>query len=158
MSEVFFYKLMTDDPTDILRKLLIRLHQSGWKVLVRGVSEDDINSLDRNLWISPGDGFLPHAVVGGEFDSQQPILLTTGQESPNSPQALVLFGGADFYGDELGKRRRISIVFRSNFIDELKAARNQWSKLQKTDARLQYWSMDSGKWKLEAQHNLPKNN
>ena len=154
MSEVYFYRITESDPFELLRRLLERSHDSGWRVAVRARTQEEIESLDRRLW--HGDGFLPHARAGGPFDAEQPILLTTGDGSGNHPDALILFDGAAFDDAEIDRHRRISIVFRAGREDEMKIGRRQWSRLAKAGVCLQYWAHVDGRWKKEASQNYPR--
>ncbi len=156
MSEAFFYRVADSGLHDHIRRLLERTHASGWRAAVRARSEEEIKILDRRLWISPGESFLPHGTAGGLFDADQPILLTTDRESGNRPDALIIFDGAEFDDAEISSSRRTSIVFRSGHEDEMRISRQQWSRLAKAGVRIQYWAFESGKWKCEAKNNYPQ--
>ena len=52
-------------------------------VLVRGTDAGRLDWLDQKLWAGGDDAFLPHGLAGGPHDALQPILLTSGPETPN---------------------------------------------------------------------------
>jgi DNA polymerase-3 subunit chi len=60
-----------------LRALLEKSLAAGWRVAVRGRTDEMLDRLDAQLWLGPEDGFLPHGRAGGPHDALQPVLLTT---------------------------------------------------------------------------------
>ena len=153
MREVYFYQVSDSNPYDLLRNILIKSRQAGWRVAVRCRVQAEVDLLDRELWLRPKDGFLPHGKSGGSFDAEQPILLTTEKTSANRPDAIILFAGADLSDGEIDTHRRVSMVFRSSDAEETATARLQWSRLSKSSYRLQFWAMKNGKWVLAASEN-----
>ena len=85
MGEVYFYHLTRAPLEATLPTLLGRARAAGWRVAVRGTDAARLDWLDEKLWLD--DGFLPHGRAGGEFDGDQPILLTTGCSSSGSSVA-----------------------------------------------------------------------
>jgi len=131
--------------------LLGKARQAGWKVVVRGQSAERINWLDDKLWLGPEDQFLPHGKAGGPFDADQPILLTTGPDSPNNAECLMTVDGAEVAAEEVQKLDRVCILFDGNDPVALDTARNQWRSLTNAGCAAQYWSQESGSWQKKAE-------
>ncbi|NSX55720.1 DNA polymerase III subunit chi [Parasulfitobacter algicola] len=150
MGAVFFYHL-TRQPLEVtLPMLLGKATGAGWRVVIRGQQTDRIEMLDRVLWIRD-DGFMPHGVAGGPYDSDQPILLTTADDIPNSARCLMAVDGADVAADEVNKMERVCILFDGNNETDLARARVQWKTLTDAGCAAQYWSEESGRWEKKAE-------
>ena len=151
MSEVFFYHL-TQAPLEVtLRVLLEKSRGAGWRVLVRGRTEETLARLDEQLWLRPEDGFLPHGIAGGPHDGDQPILMTTGAEAPNDPQALISVEGAEVTAEEIAPLTRAMILFDGHDPAAVEGARAQWRSLTGAGVKAQYWSEESGRWEMKAE-------
>ena len=97
MGDVYFYHL-TDRPLEAtLPALLTKSLSAGWRVAVRAGDTSLVARLDDALW--NGDGFIPHGKAGGPHDTDQPILITTGEASNNS-SCLMVVGDASFAIEE----------------------------------------------------------
>ena len=156
MGAAIFYHLTRQPLEAVLPVLLGRARDAGWRVVVRGTSKDRIEWLDEKLWLGPEDGFLPHGVDGGEFDADQPILLTTKRGAENGAQCLMSIDGADVLADEIEKLERVCILFDGNDPTSLDHARGQWKTLSEAGCKAQYWSQDSGKWEMKAEAKADK--
>ena len=110
---------------------------------------DRLDWLDEKLWL--GEGFLPHGRAGGEFDADQPVLLTTSAEAPNGAVCLMAVDGADVTPEEVGSLERSCILFDGNDGNAVEAARDQWRKLTEAGCSAQYWSQESGRWAKKAE-------
>ena len=152
-AEFFFYKLQERSLGQMLSVLLEKSHGMGWRVELRGRSDQRMRAIDGELWRSPKDSFLPHAMAGGRHDAMQPVLLCTEPVHRNSPDALVLVDGAAIVPEDPGRFQRISIIFEERNPDELAIARSQWKEMAATDLPLQFWAEDGGKWVKKAEAN-----
>lgn len=130
--------------------LLSKSRQAGWRVAVRGTTVERMQWLDDKLWLGPEDGFLPHGLAGGEFDVEQPILLTTSTEMPNAATCLMLIDGAEVSSDEVTALDRVCVLFDGNEPAAVEAARGQWKALTEAGCAAQYWSQESGSWAMKA--------
>ena len=63
MPEVLFYQTNREQEI-VLRHILRKSRDEGWRVLLRGTKQDRIDHLDDLLWKFPQEGFLPHGLVG----------------------------------------------------------------------------------------------
>ncbi len=149
MGDVYFYHLTRAPLEATLPTLLARARGAGWRVAVRGTDKARLDWLDQKLWLE--EGFLPHGLAGGEFDADQPILLTTEAAAPNGASCLMAIDGADVSAEEVPALERTCILFDGNDGDALAAAREQWKHLTGAGCIAQYWSQESGRWEKKAE-------
>ena len=149
MGAAYFYHLTRAPLEATLPALLSRAREAGWRVAIRGGDAARLDWLDEKLWL--GDGFLPHGRAGGEFDADQPILLTTEAAAPNGAACLMAIDGAEVSPDEVPTLERTCILFDGNDGDALSAARAQWRLLTGAGCSAQYWSQESGRWEKKAE-------
>lgn len=149
MGDVYFYHLTQAPLEATLPALLARARGAGWRVAVRGTDEGRLDWLDEKLWLD--EGFLPHGRAGGEFDGDQPILLTTEAKAQNGATCLMAIDGAAVSPDEVPLLERTCILFDGNNGDALSAARAQWRQLTGAGCSAQYWSQESGRWEKKAE-------
>ena len=155
-TEVYFYRVSDDTSLGTLRTILSRSRKAGWRVLIRGNSESQLAYLDDELWKGPDGSFLPHAIAGGEFDREQPILLATDDQVPNSAEMLLLVGNSRLEPSELSKFKRASVLISSADDHEIGDARALWKRLKDAGVPLRYWQEVDGSWKQRATANLAK--
>lgn len=149
MGAAYFYQLTRSPLEATLPMLLGKALGAGWRVAVRGTDGARLDWLDEKLWL--GDGFLPHGRAGGEFDADQPVLLTTEAEVPNGAVCLMAVDGAAVGAEEVTALERVCVLFDGNDGDALQAARDQWKALTGAGCAAQYWSQDGGGWEKKAE-------
>ncbi|WP_424986357.1 DNA polymerase III subunit chi [Microbulbifer sp. S227A] len=150
MGAAYFYHLTRQPLEYTLPVLLGKARQAGWRVAVRGTDSTRMNWLDEQLWLRPDDGFLPHGIVGGPHDAEQPILLTTGGAA-NAPDCLMTIDGADIEPQDVTDLERACILFDGNDPAAVQRARDQWKALTGAGCAAQYWSEESGRWEKKAE-------
>ncbi len=143
MALVMFYHLTRSRPAQTLAAILPRAVGMGWRVMLRGTDAGRIAELDAALW--QAEGFLPHGIVGGSHDADQPILLGDGALA-DGIRALALVDGATCTLSEAQALERVWILFDGNDPAALDTARAQWREMTSAKIAAQYWSEDSGKW------------
>ena len=149
MGAAYFYHL-TRSPLEVtLPMLLGKALGAGWRVAVRGTDAARLDWLDDKLWLD--DGFLPHGRAGGEFDAEQPVLLTTDTAAPNGAVCVMAVDGAEVGADEVNALDRVCILFDGNDGDAVQAARDQWKTLTGAGCAAQYWSQEGGGWEKKAE-------
>ncbi|WP_172295721.1 DNA polymerase III subunit chi [Pseudoruegeria sp. HB172150] len=153
MGAAYFYHLTRAPLEATLPMLLGKARQAGWRVAVRGTSKDRMTWLDDKLWLGPEEQFLPHGLAGGEFDADQPVLLTTAPENPNNAQCLMTIDGAGVAPEEVNSAERVCILFDGNDPSAVETARGQWRELTQAGCAAQYWSQESGNWAKMAESN-----
>lgn len=131
--------------------LLDKSLQAGWRVVVRAKTDQQVAHFDQALWKGPADSFRPHGAAGSDHDTDQPILLTTGQEAVNTPDCLMVVGGADVDPTETDQYERVWVLLDGNDADALAHARTQWKQIKDAQVKAQYWSEDAGRWEMKAE-------
>ncbi|RPE71615.1 DNA polymerase III chi subunit [Pacificibacter maritimus] len=153
MGAAYFYHLTRNPLEKTLATLVEKALSAGWRVEVRGRADAQLRALDVALW--QREGFLPHGMAGGPHDADQPVLLTTGAGG-NSASCLMCIQGADVTSDEIAAADRVCILFDGHDPEALQQARGQWKSLTDAGATAQYWSEETGKWQMKAQHPKPE--
>ena len=147
---VMFYHLTQSSAEQTLALLLRRSLEKGWRVMVRGTNQSALERLDNALWQGPEDGFLPHGLQGGEQDALQPVLLGQGEIS-NDAEALLLIDAAETTAVEAAKLERVMVLFDGADDRALAAARLLWTTLTSAGLHAQYWSEESGSWRMKTE-------
>lgn len=150
MGAVWFYHLTRSPLEATLPMLLGKSRAAGWRVAVRGTDRERIAWLDERLWRGDAE-FLPHGVAGGEFDADQPVLLTTDAAVPNGAACLMAIDGAEVTPEEVSAMERVCILFDGNDPAALARARDQWKALTGAGAAAAYWSEEAGRWEKKAE-------
>ena len=147
--EVWFYHLERTSLDRALPELLEKTLAKGWRAVVRARDRDRIEHLDGWLWSFRDEAFLPHGLAEEDHAARQPVLLTTGFETPNRAQALFLIDDADPGGLEGFER----CIFLFDGQDEaaVAAARARWKALKARGAPISYWKQNArGGWEKAA--------
>ncbi|MGC9371173.1 MAG: DNA polymerase III subunit chi [Paracoccaceae bacterium] len=151
MGSALFYHLTRQPLEATLPMLLEKSRARGWRVVVRGTSDDRLRWLDDRLWLGPEDAFLPHGVAGSGFDADQPVLLTTGAGAPNGAACLMAVDGAEVSAQDCEAMERVCILFDGNDAAAVNHARAQWKALTGAGVAAEYWSEASGRWEKKAE-------
>ena len=151
MGAVYFYHLTRRPLEQTLPVLLKKARQAGWRIAVRGTDPARMDQLDKNLWLGPEDEFLPHGCAGGDHDTAQPILLTTGPEAANGASCVMAIDGAPVDAEEVSTLKRVCILFDGTDPNAVQRARGQWKALTETGCSAQYWTEQSGRWEKKAE-------
>ncbi len=151
MGAVYFYHLTRSPLEAALAMLLERSLAQGWRVAVRGTSDEGLRKLDAALWVQSEETFLAHGLAGGSYDADQPVLLTRNGDAPNAPACVMSVGGAAIEAAEVAALERACILFDGNDEAAVAHARGQWKALTESGASAQYWSEESGRWEKKAE-------
>lgn len=149
MTDLLFYHLETRPLESVLPALLEKTLERGWRAVVEVGSTERLEALDAALWTFSDDSFLPHGVARGEeADASQPVLLTGGDENPNT--ASIRFFVDRATPRELEGYERLVYIFNGHDPDAVTEAREIWRNL-KPVYDLTYWQQDSaGRWSKKA--------
>ncbi|QGX98250.1 DNA polymerase III subunit chi [Roseovarius faecimaris] len=151
MGAAYFYHLTRAPVERTLPLLLGKALGAGWRVAVRGTSEERLDWLDDKLWLGPDEAFLPHGRAGGPHDADQPVLLTAAPELPNGARCVMCVDGAEIRAEEVTALERVCILFDGHDPAAVQQARGQWKTLTDAGCSAQYWSEDSGRWEKKAE-------
>ncbi len=139
---VDFYQLGSAQPDGVIASIAGKLLGEEQRLLVVAADEALLARLDRQLWDQGAASFLPHGIAGGQDDTAQPILLSTGTDAPNLARNLLI---AD------GEWREAALAYDRAFylFDEatLEAARLAWKLLAgREGVERNYWALEDGRW------------
>ena len=140
-----FYHLTRSTEEDLIRTLLMRAMQNGWRVMLRGTDDAALRRLDTRLWTQGDGSFLPHGMEGGAHDADQPVLLGKGA-AVNVAQGVILIGGALSTATEAKGFDRLWVLFDGANETAVAGARGLWRQITDGGVDAEYWSEDSGKW------------
>lgn len=142
--EILFYHLEQAPLEKVLPALLEKTLERGWKAVIEVGSSERADALDTSLWTWRDDSFLPHGRDGGDADSLQPLLLTTGEGNPNGANVRFFVDGALPRAE--GEYARLVFMFDGHDPDRVNAARSAWKALSKENA-CTYWQQEpGGRW------------
>ncbi|MCC7320453.1 MAG: DNA polymerase III subunit chi [Rubellimicrobium sp.] len=150
MGEVRFYHLSVRPLEAVVRRLVERELEQGRRVEVRGRDRALMEALDRELWLGPDEGFVPHGMAGGAHDARQPALLTVaGQAAANAPDCLITVDAAPLDPAEAARLDRVAVVFHAAQEGEVAEARAQWRAVTGAGLAAQYWAeTPAGGWEM----------
>src|SRR5215510_532361 len=139
---VDFYQLGAAQPDSVIAALAGKLLEDGQRLLLVAADEGMLARLDRQLWDQGAASFLPHALAGGQDDTVQPILLSTGTDAPNLARNILLADG-EWREAALGYDRAFYLFDEAT----LEGARLAWKLLAGRDGvERNYWAMEEGRW------------
>ena len=143
--EVWFYHLERTGLDQALPELLEKTLQRGWRAIVRSGSGDRLEHLDGWLWSFREESFLPHGLAEEPHAAHQPVLLTTGFETPNGAEALFLIDDAE--PGPLEGFTRCVFLFDGQDEAAVASARARWKALKAEGAPISYWKQTArGGW------------
>ena len=139
---VDFYQLAEATIESVIASVGPRLLGEGQRLLVVAEDEALLARLDRLLWDQGATSFIPHGLAGGNDDSAQPILLSSGSDAPNRARNLLIADGI-WREAALGYDRAFYLFDG----ETLEGARLAWKLLAGRDeVERHYWANADGKW------------
>ena len=153
MTQLYFYRVSNSPLVPVLAALLRRYVASGLRTIVRGVSLQRLEKIDKELWSVPGDSFLPHGLASCAYEAEHPILMTVEKRGIRPADGLVAIDGAQVDLEEANDFKRISFVFEKHVSDELNSARKHWKLFSGSGHPMQYWDYENGRWMKAAEAN-----
>lgn len=143
--EVLFYHLERQGLERVLPMLVEKTLERGWRAVVQTGSQERIEAIDVALWTYKEDSFLAHGTARDGHAADQPVYLTTGNDTPNGAGVRFLVDGAE--ADEFKGFVRIVFMFDGNDADAVARARTQWTAAKKAGCPVTYWQQSpAGKW------------
>ena len=143
---VDFYQLGEASAESVIASVGQRLLGDGQRLLVIAAEDAQLARLDRLLWDQGAASFIPHGLAGGNDDSAQPILLSSGSDAPNLARNVLIADG-EWREAALGYERAF-FLFDG---ESLEAARLAWKLLAGRDGvERHYWASEDGRWVKKA--------
>lgn len=144
-TEILFYHLELHPLERVLPSLLEKTLARGWRAVVQSGSEERLEALDQALWTYSDDSFLPHGTKKEGFAAEQPIYLTTGEETPNGARVRFLVDRA--HVDDYAGLVRAIYMFDGHDAEALTQARLHWLTAKAAGLGVTYWRQDGdGRW------------
>ncbi|WP_343525246.1 DNA polymerase III subunit chi [Sphingomonas sp.] len=145
--QVDFYHLTMAPLDRLLPVIADRVMAGGGRLLIVSGDADQRTALDRQLWMVPADGFLPHAQAGEGDDSIQPILIAAEIEPGNGARHVAL-------ADGIWREAALDFDRAFHFFDgdRIAEARAAWRSLgEREGVERRYWKQnDQGRWEQAA--------
>ena len=144
-TEVLFYHLERQGLEKVLPSLVEKTLERGWRAVVQSGSEERLAAIDQALWTYKDDSFLGHGSAKDGHAADQPVYLTTGDDTPNGAGVRFLVDGAET--DVFEGFVRIVFMFDGNDADAVARARMQWTAAKSAGCPVTYWQQSpAGKW------------
>ena len=148
-TEVLFYHLERTPLERVLPGLLEKTLERGWRAVVQAGSQERVEALDIALWTFRDDSFLPHGTLSDGAHEEQPVIITTGTDTPNGANIRFFVDGCD--ADDLSPYDRAIYLFDGRDEDAVAKARAQWSNAKEAGHEVTYWQQsEQGKWEQKA--------
>lgn len=145
--QVDFYHLTATPLDRALAQIAEKVVGGGNRLLIVADSEAQRADLDRLLWTYGTETFLPHAQIGGETDTAQPILIAPDVNAANGARFVAL-------ADGIWRDEALAFDRAFHFFDDerIREARLAWKALGDHDAvDRRYWKQnDAGRWEQAA--------
>lgn len=148
-ADVLFYHLERQPLEKVLPLLVSKTLERGWRAVVQAGTQERLEAIDLALWTYSEDSFLPHGTAKAGFSAEQPVYLTTGDDTPNGAGVRFLVDGAkaaSFTG-----LARLVYMFDGQEADSVAIAREQWKAARAAGCSVTYWQQtQSGTWEKKA--------
>ena len=132
--DVSFYQLLKTPLEKALPKLVEKIYQGGYRVLIVCENQERVEVLNTVLWtFSPGS-FIPHGYEGSA--KAQPIWLTTDLTNANEANVIILTNGQSVNPPAFEK---CIDIFDGNDEGALKAARERYTTYKKQVHNMAFW-------------------
>lgn len=140
--DVSFYQLLKTPLEKALPKLVEKVYQGGYKVLIVCESQERVEILNTVLWtFSPG-AFIPHGYQGDPL--HQPIWLTTELKNVNEANLVIITNGQHVTANGFEK---CLDIFDGNDEQSLKNARDRYAKYKNQGFKMAFWCQnETGAW------------
>ena len=145
VTEVFFYHLEYQGLEKVLPSLVEKTLERGWRAVVQAGTEERLAAIDLALWTFKDDSFLAHGSAKDGHAADQPVYLTTGEETPNGAGVRFFVDGADL--NAFSGWVRLVYLFDGNDEEAVARAREQWTAAKNAGCPVTYWQQSAqGKW------------
>ena len=149
MTEILYYHLTTKSLETVLPGLVQKSLDRGWQVVVQAGSDERVAAIDALLWSFRDGSFLPHGATRDGTEADQPVWLTTGDDTPNDARIRFMVDGAEL--DDPSSFDRVVYMFDGHDHTAVEAARERWKRDKKSGHDLTYWQQTaSGGWEKKS--------
>ena len=143
--DVAFYQLLKTPLERALPKLIEKVYQSGFRVLVVCESPEKMEILNTALWTYSTGAFLPHGKQGDPH--RHPIWMSLTPENVNEASVLVVTNGVLITNDPERPFDKCLDIFDGNDPELTKRARARYKSYKSKDLPLTFWKQkEDGGW------------
>ena len=149
MTEIRFYHLKRKSLDQALPEILEKALERGYKAVIKHKDESALKQLNDTLWTFRPNSFIPHGMKPDQYAENQPVWLTTEDETPNDADLLVVTGGAEPH--DLSKFKLCVEFLEDHDQDAIKASRQRWKSYKDDGLEISYWEQTAeGRWSQKA--------
>lgn len=149
MTDIQFYHLLTTPLERALPKLMEKALSAEMKSVIRAADEEQMHRLNDALWNYAEHSFLPHGASTDPHPEQQPVYITSGDETPNEATVLVITNGKQV--DSTDGYDKLLDMFDGHDEESVAAARKRWSYYKEAGHNISYFQQQKGGgWKKQA--------
>jgi DNA polymerase III subunit chi len=91
MTSIDFY-FNADDRLQVACRLAAKALKQGSRMLIYAPDADTAGRLDTLLWTWPATGFVPHCRAQAPLAAETPVLIASGEETPEGCELLLNLG------------------------------------------------------------------
>lgn len=91
MTSIDFY-FNADDRLQVACRLAGKAMKQGQRLLIYAPDAESAARLDKMLWTWPATGFVPHCAVHSRLAAETPVLIASGDDSPDGCDVLLNLG------------------------------------------------------------------
>lgn len=147
-KDIRFYHLMSTPLHRALGDLLLKATSTGRRAIILVNDETQAKTIDDGLWTFKQEAFLSHGIDGDPAPDKTIVWITTDPTDldmpPNKADMLFLAYGAD---PQDHKFDLVCDMFDGHNDNEVKAARERWSKNKDAGHDMQYFQQtEQGAW------------
>jgi DNA polymerase III subunit chi len=145
VTEVLFYHFTDSRLEDVLPGLVEKTVERGWRAIVQCGTEATRDALDELLWTWSETSFIGHGTDEAGDADNQPVLLTTKPDNPNS--ATVRFIVDRAVPPDVSAYKRAVVIFDGHDDSQIEDARASWKQMKAAGHDVTYWQQnDQRKW------------
>lgn len=140
--DVSFYQLLKTPLEKALPRLVDKIYQSGYRVLIVCENQERVAALNTVLWTFFPGAFIPHGYEGDPM--QQPVWLTTELKNENNANLVIITNG--IYVDAAHFEKCLDI-FDGNDEISLTKARSRYASYKEENFKMAFWRQnEAGSW------------
>ena len=148
-ADVMFYHLERQPLERVLPSLVEKTLERGWRAVIQAGSSERLDAIDMALWTYSEESFLAHGTAKTGHAEDQPVFLTTGDETPNGAGVRFLVDGAA--PASFDQAERLVFMFDGHDSDAVASAREHWKAAKAAGCAIAYWQQtDAGRWEKKA--------
>ena len=145
MTSVAIYELKRTPLLEGLPRLISKIYEAGFRVLIKTPNKDRAPSLNDTLWTFPPQAFLPHGMEGEASSEDHPIWITTQETNDNNANLLVTTDGVEH--SNMASFAKCVAMFEGQDESVRMNIHSKIAEYQKAGFEVTYWQeSETGVW------------